>query len=123
MTVHSLGLLSETLVDKKNTPLETLSHYLANRLAYSEGETDILIMRHDIGVLWPDRRQEMIHIDLVQYGDSKKYTAMAATVGFPTAIATKMILEGMFSNCFSNLLLNLCGVLCNLVTVGDARGV
>ena len=53
-------------------------------------------MRHDVGVLWPDRSEEVMHVDFVQYGDPKKYTAMAATVGFPTAIATKMILEGTY---------------------------
>lgn len=51
-------------------------------------------MRHDIGVQWPDKSSEMKHVDFVVYGDADKYSAMAATVGYPTAIAAKMVLEG-----------------------------
>ena len=58
------------------------------------GERDLILMRHSVGISWPDQSQEDRHIDLVVYGDEKKYSAMAATVGFPTAIAAKMILEG-----------------------------
>ena len=58
------------------------------------GERDVLIMRHDVGVEWPNHNDEMIHVNFVIYGDPNKYSAMAATVGYPTAIATKMVLEG-----------------------------
>ena len=51
-------------------------------------------MRHDVGVEWPNHSEEMIHVNFVIYGDPNKYSAMAATVGYPTAIATKMVLEG-----------------------------
>jgi alpha-aminoadipic semialdehyde synthase len=33
-------------------------------------------------------------VDFIVYGDPNKYSAMAATVGFPTGIAAKMILDG-----------------------------
>ena len=36
----------------------------------------------------------MRHIDLTMYGDPHGFTAMARTVGWPTAIASKMILNG-----------------------------
>jgi len=51
-------------------------------------------MRHDVGVEWPNQNEEMIHVNFVIYGDPYKYSAMAATVGYPTAIAAKMVLEG-----------------------------
>jgi alpha-aminoadipic semialdehyde synthase len=54
----------------------------------------MIIMRHDVGIQWQDRSEEMRHIDLVVYGDTKKYSAMAATVGFPTGIAARMVLDG-----------------------------
>ena len=57
-------------------------------------ERDMIIMRHDVGVKWADGGTESRHIDLVVYGDPNKYSAMAATVGFPTGIAAKMVLEG-----------------------------
>lgn len=62
-------------------------------------ERDIIILRHDIGILWPDNKKEIKGINLVVYGDST-YTAMAKTVGYPAAIATKMILDGL--NCYIN---------------------
>ena len=55
-------------------------------------------MRHDIGVEWPDQGSEMQHVDFVVYGDANRYSAMAATVGFPTGIAAKMVLEGKITN-------------------------
>ena len=53
-------------------------------------------MRHDVGIQWADKSEEVRHIDLVVYGDPKGYSAMAATVGYPTAISAKMILEGEY---------------------------
>ena len=53
-------------------------------------------MRHDIGVVWPDHSEETRHVNFVIYGTPNKYSAMAATVGFPTAIAAKMVLEGSY---------------------------
>lgn len=63
--------------------------------AAEPGERDVLIMRHDIGVKWPDMSEETRHVDFVIYGSPFQYSAMAATVGFPTAIAAKMVLEGL----------------------------
>ena len=51
-------------------------------------------MHNEIGVQWQDSKQETKNIDFVVYGNPKGYSAMAATVGFPTGIATKMILDG-----------------------------
>ena len=39
-------------------------------------------------------QQETRHIDLTMYGEPGGFTAMARTVGWPTAIASKMILDG-----------------------------
>jgi alpha-aminoadipic semialdehyde synthase len=61
------------------------------------GERDVLIMRHDIGVEWPNRKEETFHVDFVIYGNPNGYSAMAATVGYPTAIAAKMVLEGVYA--------------------------
>lgn len=93
--LEGLGLLDDDeFIDKENSPLDTLSSYLSKKLAYEPGEKDVLIMRHDIGVVWPDKSEEMEHVDFVIYGNPQKYSAMAATVGFPAAIAAKMVLEG-----------------------------
>ncbi|XP_054016004.1 alpha-aminoadipic semialdehyde synthase, mitochondrial [Hylaeus anthracinus] len=92
--IEDLGLLKEDLVMKMNTPLDTLTYYLSKKLCYEESERDLVILRHDIGILWPDNRREKRGINLVLYGDVKGHSAMARTVGYPAAIAVKMILDG-----------------------------
>ncbi|XP_055338046.1 alpha-aminoadipic semialdehyde synthase, mitochondrial-like isoform X2 [Paramacrobiotus metropolitanus] len=88
-----LGLFDDTEVEKRNTPLDTLAHYLKDRLSYGKNERDMVILRHDIGILWPNNSKEMREITLVVYGEQNGYTAMAKTVGFPAAIGTKMLLD------------------------------
>ncbi|KMQ95024.1 alpha-aminoadipic semialdehyde mitochondrial [Lasius niger] len=92
--IEDLGLLQEDLVLKLNTPLDTLTHYLSKKLYYEKNERDLVILRHDVGILWPDNRRESRGINLVLYGDTAGHSAMARTVGYPTAIAVKMILDG-----------------------------
>jgi hypothetical protein len=46
---------------------------------------------HFLSARWPDGRREQKGINLVCYGDPNGYTAMAKTVGYPCAIATKMV--------------------------------
>ncbi|KAK3102273.1 hypothetical protein FSP39_010099 [Pinctada imbricata] len=92
--ITDLGLLRDDLIDKKGSPLDTLSNFLAKKLAYDPSERDLILMYHDIGVQWPDRSREERKVSLVCYGDEGRHSAMAKTVGLPTAIATKMILDG-----------------------------
>ena len=57
----------------------------------------MILMQHDIGVQWFNGQKEHRGVSLVMYGDSdpKGYSAMAKTVGLPTGIATRMVLDGM----------------------------
>lgn len=54
----------------------------------------MIILRHTFGITWPDNKKEVRGINLVVYGDAT-YSAMAKTVGYPAAIAAKMILDGI----------------------------
>lgn len=74
-------------------PLDSLSAFLAKQLVYAPGERDIIIMHHDIGIQWPNGKNEKRLVDFIHYGDSNGLSAMAQTVGYPTAIATKMVLD------------------------------
>ncbi|MEE6521358.1 hypothetical protein FKM82_019525, partial [Ascaphus truei] len=58
------------------------------------GERDMIVMRNDIGIRHPSGHLEDKNISLVVYGDVNGYSAMAKTVGYPTAIAAKMVLDG-----------------------------
>ncbi|XP_021342744.1 alpha-aminoadipic semialdehyde synthase, mitochondrial-like isoform X2 [Mizuhopecten yessoensis] len=92
--IEQLGLLEEELIDMKGTPVATLSNFLSKKLNYGPGERDLILMHHNIGVQWADGSEEERHVGLVVYGDAKGHSAMSRTVGLPTGIATKMILEG-----------------------------
>uniref|UniRef100_A0AAZ3SW39 Saccharopine dehydrogenase (NAD(+), L-glutamate-forming) n=1 Tax=Oncorhynchus tshawytscha TaxID=74940 RepID=A0AAZ3SW39_ONCTS len=59
-----------------------------------EGERDMIIMRNDVGLRHSTGELETKHISLVVYGDPNGYSAMAKTVGYPAAIAARMVLDG-----------------------------
>ena len=62
-----------------------------------DNERDLVILRHEFIVRWPDNTREEKGIDFVVYGTPAAQggnSAMAQTVGYPAAIATKMILDG-----------------------------
>lgn len=61
-----------------------------------KGERDMIIMKTDVGVRHPRGELEMKHISLVVYGDVNGFSAMAKTVGYPAAIAARMVLDGKF---------------------------
>ncbi|KAA0194879.1 hypothetical protein HAZT_HAZT008442 [Hyalella azteca] len=92
--MEQLGLLMDEIVTKHDTPLDTLSSYLAKKLAFEPGERDLVVLRHDIGIVWPSGTREKRGINLICYGDAHGYSAMAKTVGYPCAIATQMVLSG-----------------------------
>ena len=52
------------------------------------------MLRHEVLILWPDGKREQRSINLVEYGEIDGHSAMAKAVGFPAAIASKMILDG-----------------------------
>lgn len=95
--LEELGLLENTPVVKQETPIDTLCTFLARKLQIKPDERDLIILRHDFGIAWTDGRKEERGINLVVYGQpsaQQGHSAMAVTVGFPAAIAAKMILDG-----------------------------
>ncbi|KAG1658196.1 Alpha-aminoadipic semialdehyde synthase, mitochondrial [Nymphon striatum] len=55
--IEDLGLLSDEIVEPMSTPLDTISHYLAHRLKYNSQERDLIVMKHNIGIEWPDKQK------------------------------------------------------------------
>ncbi len=53
-------------------------------------------MHHEIGISWPNGKDETRHIDFIHYGTSNGLSAMAQTVGYTAAIATKMVLDSKY---------------------------
>jgi alpha-aminoadipic semialdehyde synthase len=56
----------------------------------------MIVMRDSFGIRHPSGHLENKTVDLVVYGDFNGFSAMAKTVGLPTAMAAKMLLDGKF---------------------------
>uniref|UniRef100_A0A183TPQ5 Sacchrp_dh_C domain-containing protein n=1 Tax=Schistocephalus solidus TaxID=70667 RepID=A0A183TPQ5_SCHSO len=92
-----LGLLSDKKAKLCGNPFSTLSTHFSDILAYGPNERDLIVMSHQIGVEWPDKRRELKIVRLVIYGEEGKGRAglaMSRTVGLPAAIAALMVLNG-----------------------------
>nr|XP_003221378.1 PREDICTED: alpha-aminoadipic semialdehyde synthase, mitochondrial isoform X2 [Anolis carolinensis] len=91
--VEWLGLLRDEPVPIAETIVGALAKHMEAKLSYGAGERDMIVMRNEIGIKHPSGHLEDKYVNLVVYGD-KGYSAMAKTVGYPTAIAAKMVLDG-----------------------------
>ncbi|MGB7340689.1 MAG: saccharopine dehydrogenase C-terminal domain-containing protein [Phototrophicaceae bacterium] len=85
--------------DETVTAFEYLRDSFLNQedLAYFEGESDQLVMFHEFEATDKDGQAEHITSELRIIGDADGYSAMAKTVGYPCAIAVKMILDGTYT--------------------------
>ncbi|XP_066525161.1 alpha-aminoadipic semialdehyde synthase, mitochondrial isoform X2 [Hoplias malabaricus] len=89
-----LGMLTDEPVPQTGTILASLAKHLETKLLFDQGERDMIVMRNDVGIRHPTGELETKHISLVVYGDPNGFSAMAKTVGYPAAIATRMLLNG-----------------------------
>uniref|UniRef100_A0A8C6MIA3 Aminoadipate-semialdehyde synthase n=1 Tax=Nothobranchius furzeri TaxID=105023 RepID=A0A8C6MIA3_NOTFU len=88
---NRFGMLSDEAVPHADSVLAALAKHLENRLSFGE---DMIIMRNDVGIRHPTGELETKHVSLVVYGDPNGFSAMAKTVGYPAAIAARMVLDG-----------------------------
>ncbi|XP_013013838.1 alpha-aminoadipic semialdehyde synthase, mitochondrial isoform X1 [Cavia porcellus] len=91
---EGLGLLGDEQVPQAESLMDALSKHLAFKLSYGPKEKDMVVMRHSFDIRHPSGHLENKTIDLVVYGDFSGFSAMAKTVGLPTAMAAKMLLDG-----------------------------
>ena len=79
-----------------NTTADMLAHLLEHRLAPEPGASDMVILVHQMDVEYPDRPNlcERVTYTMVETGDALGMSAMAKTVGLPTALAAEMMLRG-----------------------------
>uniref|UniRef100_A0A2K5F5X5 Alpha-aminoadipic semialdehyde synthase, mitochondrial n=1 Tax=Aotus nancymaae TaxID=37293 RepID=A0A2K5F5X5_AOTNA len=89
-----LGLLGDEQVPQAESIVDALSKHLVMKLSYGPEEKDMIVMRDSFGIRHPSGHLENKTIDLVVYGDVNGFSAMAKTVGLPTAMAAKMLLDG-----------------------------
>lgn len=92
------GLLSSTeKIEPRGTPLDCLCASLEQKMQYTEGERDMVMLQHKFFIEHKDGRKETRTSTLVEYGEkegSGGYSAMAKLVGVPCAVAVLMVLSG-----------------------------
>ncbi|KAI3371641.1 hypothetical protein L3Q82_023596 [Scortum barcoo] len=93
-TLRWFGMLSDESVPHAESVLAALATHLEAKLSFDKGERDMIIMKNDVGLRHPTGELETKHISLVVYGDPNGFSAMAKTVGYPAAIAARMVLDG-----------------------------
>ncbi|KAG7219641.1 hypothetical protein INR49_007198 [Caranx melampygus] len=96
-TLRWFGMLSDESVPHADSVLAAVAKHLEAKLSFDKGERDMIIMRNDVGIRHPTGELETKHISLVVYGDPNGFSAMAKTVGYPAAIAARMMLNGEIS--------------------------
>ena len=83
---------------KGKSYLDVLSDVMAKKLALSDNDRDLVIMRHIFKIRNPKNNQEWEHTStMVASGQSKAsggHSIMGQTVGITCGIATRMVLTG-----------------------------
>jgi len=89
-----LGLFEEKQVSSgTKTILDALCNLFEEKLQYTPGERDMIVMHHEFIAEYPDMKQK-ITSTLIDYGIPNGDSSMSRTVALPVAIASKMILDG-----------------------------
>ncbi|XP_068169200.1 alpha-aminoadipic semialdehyde synthase, mitochondrial [Antennarius striatus] len=92
--LRGFGMLGDEPVPHADSVLAALAKHLETKLYFNKGERDMIMLRNDVGLRHPTGELETKHITLVVYGDPNGFSAMAKTVGYPAAIAARMLLDG-----------------------------
>ena len=92
-----LGLFDDRLLPiEKGSPRDVISFLFGEKLVYSEGERDLVILKDEIVAFYPESGKRLKHTStLVDFGIPGGDTSIARTTGLPPAIAARFILEGV----------------------------
>jgi saccharopine dehydrogenase (NADP+, L-glutamate forming) len=86
-----LGLFTDELIGiPEGTPAQVLQHILMKKWTMTDADTDMVAMIHRIEYELSGVRHRL-QSSLVAKGRSKDATAMAITVGWPVAMATRLV--------------------------------
>jgi saccharopine dehydrogenase-like NADP-dependent oxidoreductase len=77
-----------------SAPIDVLCTRLAASLTYGEGERDMIVLQHELGVVSAAGKSETRTSTLVAFGQPGGDSAMARTVALPAAGAARLILDG-----------------------------
>jgi saccharopine dehydrogenase (NADP+, L-glutamate forming) len=82
---------------KRATPAQILQHILLKKWVLDEDDKDMIVMQHRFEVALGDKKKTIISSMGVE-GSDQTHTAMSKTVGYPVAIACKLILTGQIKD-------------------------
>lgn len=89
-----LGLFSNhRLPVEQASPIDVMTAIMSDRMKYEKGEKDMIVLQHEFVVEYPKRNVEKIVSTLIDYGEPDGDSAMSRTVGYPVAIAAKLVAE------------------------------
>jgi saccharopine dehydrogenase-like NADP-dependent oxidoreductase len=89
-----LGLFEEKEIPSGiSTILDSVCNLFEEKMQYTPGERDMIVMHHEFLVQYPDKKQKVTST-LIDYGIPNGNSSMSRTVALPVAIASKMILDG-----------------------------
>lgn len=88
-----LGLFSKTPVPlQQGSPAQVLQAILEEKWKLEQEDKDMVVMQHIFE--WEEAgEQKRLYSSMVSLGDNQLHTAMAKTVGWPLAIAVRLLLE------------------------------
>jgi saccharopine dehydrogenase (NADP+, L-glutamate forming)/spermidine synthase len=90
-----LGLFAaDPLPVPRGSAFDNLAALMVDRLAYAEGERDMIALQHEFLVRTASGLNERIVSTLIDYGVPGGDSSMSRTVGLPAAIGARLILEG-----------------------------
>jgi saccharopine dehydrogenase-like NADP-dependent oxidoreductase len=93
------GMFSGTPIGSTTVaPIDVLSDRLAASMAYTHGERDMIVLRHEFGFLDEGGRPGNTVATLVAFGEPSGESAMARTVSLPAAVAARLILDGRIAS-------------------------
>lgn len=83
--------------DSWKTALDALSSISLGKMSYADGERDLVVMKHIFEIENADGSRKALHSTMIATGDpvgSDGFSIMSKTVGYTSAIAISLILEG-----------------------------
>lgn len=90
-----LGLLADEPTGcRGDTAAAMLVDLLSKKLPLRESDRDLVILLHSMDVEYPDRPAERITSTFKSEGKAAGFTAMSVSVGLPTALAVRELLDG-----------------------------
>ena len=82
---------------ERGSPLDVLERLMLDKLRYSEGERDMIVLRHEIRYASAGGEERSAASTLIDYGRPGGDSSMARTVGLPAAVAARLVLDGGIS--------------------------